>query len=326
MCNFLAGLLLKEDQPVSNFLSGIILYKNHKLIYDPFNDSHESLIAKAGLNDQTDRPNFVRLELLPKDNDICNTNLDNWFLKVDQDLRPDWFDPETAESMMKGALQKIWAEVFLIGGEYEEIKDCKIRHVKDAKIINLINSQVGEMRGSSHVGVMWGSSQVGVMRESSQVGVMWGSSQVGEMRGSSHVGVMRESSHVGVMRESSHVGVMRESSQVGEMRGSSHVGEMRGSSHVGVMRESSHVGVMWGSSQVGVMRESSQVGEMRGSSQVGEMRGSSQVGEMRGSCLIRVFSQLVKVKDMKGDSILVAYYGDNPVIIIPNPKIIIKKS
>jgi hypothetical protein len=298
MCQFFSGLFLKEGQGVSNFLSGIILYKNRKLIYDPFSDSHEDLIRKSGLNDSTDRPNFVRLELLPKNGDICNQDLDNWYLKVDQDLRPDWFDPEIAEAMMREALQKVWAEAFTIGGEYDEIKDRKIRIVKDARIINLINSQVGEM---------WGSSQVGKMRESSQVGEMWESSQVGEMW---------ESSQVGEMWGSSQVGEMRGSSQVGEMRGSSQVGKMRESSQVGEMRESSQVGEMWGSSQVGEMRESSQVGEMWESSQVGEMWESS---------LIRVFSKHTVIKNMNDSSILVGYYGDNPIIIAPNQKIKIKK-
>jgi hypothetical protein len=260
--------------------SGIVL-KNK--VFMPLDyDSHEEMLKELKLIDKDNKPEFVRVEIIPIDRDIFNHDLKNWQLKVDQDFKPEWFSEKFAEIEMKEQLKNWWSERFLINRELAEIKEGrwflkngKVDIIKGNTLIEQMweSSQVGVMRESSQVGVMressqvremWESSQVGVMRESSQVGVMWGSSQVREMWGSSQVGVMWESSQVRVMRGSSQVREMRESSQVRVMRGSSQVREMRESSQVREMRESSQVGVMWESSQVREMWESSQVKDCKG--------------------------------------------------------------
>ena len=71
MCQFFSGIITREET-----------------IWDYDDDSHEVLIKKAGLNDSSRSPNFVRVELLPKDGDIFNHDLKNWHLNIDQDFRP----------------------------------------------------------------------------------------------------------------------------------------------------------------------------------------------------------------------------------------------
>ena len=70
MCQFFSGIITRE-----------------KTVWDYENDSHEFLIKKAGLNDKTNDPNFVRVELLPIDNDVFNHNIKNWKLQIDQDYK-----------------------------------------------------------------------------------------------------------------------------------------------------------------------------------------------------------------------------------------------
>ena len=154
-----------------NFLSGIVTYKNKKVLYDLDDDSHEFLIKTHKLDDTRDVPNFVRVELIPADSNICNMDLANWNLTVDQDIIPDWFDEKAAEAAMKDALQKVWTERFIIGGEHGDIINRRIRVISGAKIKSLRNSQVGEMWENSQVGVMWENSQVGVMRKNSTIKV-----------------------------------------------------------------------------------------------------------------------------------------------------------
>jgi hypothetical protein len=298
MCNFFSAVITKDG-----------------FFYHLDMDSHEDIIEHYKLKDAhvvggvTREANLVRLELTPQDGDICNHNISNWNLRVDQDIIPDWFDKEKAEKLIKDAVQIVFKERFAIDTQIAEIKEGIWRVVKNSKIDVLKgNAVIRVMRGSSQVGVMWGSSQVGVMRGSSQVGVMRGSSQVGEMWGSSQVGVMRGSSQVGVMRGSSQVGVMWGSSQVGVMWGSSQVGEMWGSSQVGEM---------WGSSQVGVMRGSSQVGEMWGSSQVGVMWGSSQVGEMWGSSQVTTYSSKTSIKNPQDKCVVISRLNGGLRIFTP---------
>jgi len=195
-------------------------------------DSHEQMIKELKLDDTTTNPQFVRVEITPKDNDIFNHNLDNWQLKVDQDFKPDWFNEKLAEEEIKEKLSQWFQERFVINREIAEIGQGRW-YLKNGIIQKLYGTACAEhMRDSSQVGEMWESSQVGVMRDSSQVGVM---------RDSSQVGVMWDRSQVRVMWDRSQVGVMRDSSQVGEMWESSQVGVMRDSSQVGVMRDSSQV-------------------------------------------------------------------------------------
>jgi hypothetical protein len=195
MCNFMSAVLTKE-----------------KLYYHLDMDSHEDIIQHFELKD-TYSPggvvrdvNLVRLELTPKDSDICNHNLDNWQLRIDQDIRPDWLDLVKAEKLMKDAVQVFFKERFAIDCEIAEIKEGFWRAFKNAKVGTMWgSSQVGTMRESSRVGEMWGSSQVGTMWESSRVGEMWGSSQVGEMRESSQVGTMWGSSQVTIVSKEAHI-------------------------------------------------------------------------------------------------------------------------
>ena len=193
MCKFFSGIQTKNG-----------------VLFDFWEDHHESIIKAHKLDDKTRGPDFVRLELIPKA-EPWNHDPKNWELVVDQDTRPSWFNEEFARRDMWEALQKLWAEVLIQDQKLEEIKDRRIRW--------MVNSEIKQMRGTSQVGVMRGTSQVGEMWETSQVGEMWETSQVGVMRGTSKVGVMRGTSQVGVMWETSKVGVMEDLATAIDRRG-----------------------------------------------------------------------------------------------------------
>ena len=97
MCQIKSGIVLKDS------------------IFCPLDyDEHEKMIKELKLNDTTTKPNFVRVEITPKDNNIFNHNLDNWQLKIDQDLRPEWFNEKLAEEGMKKELQEWFEERFVL--------------------------------------------------------------------------------------------------------------------------------------------------------------------------------------------------------------------
>jgi hypothetical protein len=170
MCEFKSGIVLKDR------------------IYCPLNhDHHTQMLEELGIRDDSQFPNFVRVEMIPRDGDVFNHDLNNWKLNVDQDFRPDWFDADKTEKEMKVKMQEAFEKMFIIDREVEEIssgewylKNGIIRRLGGNAIINV-------MRGSSQVKEMWGRSQVKEMWESSQVKEMWGNSQVNVMRGSSQV-------------------------------------------------------------------------------------------------------------------------------------------
>ena len=145
------------------FMSGVIT--KNKTWFDLDQDSHEFLITKAGLKDKTNSPDFVRVELLPKDNNIFNHNMSNWQIKVDQDFRPDWFSEKFAEAEMKKALKVLIAERFIINSnKLEERRDQRI-FVAKSKV--KVYKCVVQARGNSSVEA-WGNSSV-VARENSSV-------------------------------------------------------------------------------------------------------------------------------------------------------------
>ena len=192
-----------------------------KILWDLDTDSHEDLIEKFKLKDTTKEPDFVRVEILPKDNNIFNHDLKNWELHKDQDLIPGWFDFKASEKEVKKVLKESFEQRFLISRSIDEIKKGRW-FLKDGK-----------------VGVLKGSSVVKNMRGSSVVQNMCGSSVVQDMRGSSVVKNMCDSSVVKNMCDSSAVQDMRGSSVVKNMRGSSVVQNMCDSSVVQDMRGSS---------------------------------------------------------------------------------------
>jgi len=156
------------------------------------------MIQELKLDDSTNQPKFVRVEITPKDNDLFNHNLDNWQMRVDQDFRPDWFDSEKTEEELKEQLKKWFEQRFII--------DDNSWQKREGQKIFLRNSSV-EAWGNSSVEA-WGNSSV-VARENSSV-VAWGNSSV-EAWGNSSVEAWGNSSVVA--RENSSV-VARENSSV----------------------------------------------------------------------------------------------------------------
>ena len=138
------------------FFSGVIT--KNKTLVDYNNDSHELLIQKAGLNDTTRNPKFVRVELLPQDGNIWNHNIKNWKLRVDQDFRPDWFEKKWAENEMQNEIKKLWEERFIIDDKsWRKLKDGRF-WVLRSKVEARENSSVVARDNSSVVA--WGNSSV----------------------------------------------------------------------------------------------------------------------------------------------------------------------
>ena len=152
MCNFFSAIITKDD-----------------IIYDPQTDAHEDLIEKAGLDDTTSKPDFVRVEMNPKDGDIFNHDMDNWKFKIDQDLLPDWWTEDfiqSAEERAKQALQDVFGKIFFINVKNAVIKNQRA-FLKNSSVEARENSSV-EARENSSVKA-WGNSSVEARGNSSVV-------------------------------------------------------------------------------------------------------------------------------------------------------------
>ena len=152
MCQFLSAIVLKDQ-----------------ILFDYWDDSHENILQKNNIKDDSINPQFVRVELLNKNNDIFDRDQENWNIKIDQDFIPDWFDKDKTQIKMRNVLKKVHVKVFLINDNIDKL-NTNIRYCKNTKInIMLGSSSVGEMWDSSSVGKMLGSSSVGKMLDSSSV-------------------------------------------------------------------------------------------------------------------------------------------------------------
>lgn len=105
MCSFKSALCLRDR------------------VFVPDYDSHEDMLKELGIKDDylNASKTFVRVELSPEDGDKSSDPM-GWKLKVDQDVRPDWFDPAVDELRIKQAIAD-WCAVHVIKDGKREVKD-----------------------------------------------------------------------------------------------------------------------------------------------------------------------------------------------------------
>ena len=100
--------------------SGLVLRDR---VYVPDHDSHDLMLKELGIEDDYlgASEKFVRFELSPKDGNLLD-DVENWVLKIDQDIVPDWFDVEEKRIVIVNAV-RVWAEVHIITSGEHGIED-----------------------------------------------------------------------------------------------------------------------------------------------------------------------------------------------------------
>ena len=83
-----------------------------KVLFSELTDRHEDIIKEFGLDDSTESPDFVRVEIVPED-DNYKLPLSKWVYRVDQDFLPEWYSPEEAELAARATL-KVWDKHHII--------------------------------------------------------------------------------------------------------------------------------------------------------------------------------------------------------------------
>lgn len=109
MCQFKSALILKDR------------------VFVPDYDSHEDMIRELNLLDDTNTPNFVRVELSPvsfSHKDILA--LSEWEYIVDQDYLPDWYVPSYDEQRARAAISE-WFDAHCWKADQEDFPDIDMQ-------------------------------------------------------------------------------------------------------------------------------------------------------------------------------------------------------
>lgn len=140
-------------------------------IFMPDYDSYNRMLEELGIEDNyiNASKTFVRVELSPEDRDPF-TNIDEWKLNIDQDIKPDWFNADETKEKMKKQVKE-WAKTHLFynidgldvcSGENIYIKDCK-----NVSIYG--NAKVDAIYGNSQVNYISGNAIIGCIRDNAKV-------------------------------------------------------------------------------------------------------------------------------------------------------------
>lgn len=272
------------------FHSGIVTYKNRKVVTDLDEDSHEFLLEKANLADTTKHPKFVRVELLPKDEDIWNHDLSNWWLKIDQDIIPDWFDVDVAEEKMKESLLSVFEERFyrLKGGKV--INNQRV-FLKDSYEFDITKESTAYLYGSSGVNINILDRSIVILEDKSKA-ILWGQSQ-GEFFSQS-TGIAHDSSHV-VLRDISEAILWDRSKAY-----------LEDNSKAGFHDDSFCVATGYSTA---TLHDNSRV----------EIHGNSRA-ELYGRSIAKKYSKDSEIINMHGNSMVIDCSQKKPIIVYANPE------
>ncbi|MBQ7347771.1 MAG: hypothetical protein IJW55_07425 [Clostridia bacterium] len=203
-------------------------------IFMPDYDSHSDMLKELGIEDDFigASKKFVRVELSPADGDPFS-DIDTWALKVDQDIRPDWFSEEEYKPKIVEAV-KAWAKNHIfVGIDGLKLNTGTNYYIKDCKNVEIGGSaQVENIGGSAQVENICGSAQVENIGGSAQVKYIGGSAQVENIGGSAQVEYICGSAQVKYICGSAQVENIGGSAQVKYIGGSAQVEYICGSAQV----------------------------------------------------------------------------------------------
>ena len=138
-----------------------IVTKSGDILYKYSSDSHEDIIKKYNLIDNTNDPDkmlLARVEITPPDGNVFENDLSKWNFKIDQSIIPSWWSKKLEKKCFL-VLEHYLSDV-IITGEHEHIEDKHGLYIRDAKIKTIKNSRVNEMLENSQVNEMLENSQV----------------------------------------------------------------------------------------------------------------------------------------------------------------------
>ena len=171
MCQFKSGIILKDR------------------VFVPDYDSHTDMLTELGIKDDYigASKKFVRAELIPQNGDVF-TDIETWRFKVDQDITPDWFNPEEYRPRMIEAVKE-WAKDHIhIGVDGLKISSGTDHYIKDCKDVEICGSaSIKYVCGSASIENVCGSASIENVCGSASIKYVCGSASIKYVRGSASI-------------------------------------------------------------------------------------------------------------------------------------------
>ena len=131
-------------------------------IFMPDYDSHSRMLEELKITDDYlgASKKFVRVELSPANGDVFS-NVDEWELNVDQDIKPEWFSEDEYKPKIVEAVKE-WAKTHIhLGVDRLRIDAGTNHYIKNCKDVEIYGSAtVKNICGSATVKNIYGSATV----------------------------------------------------------------------------------------------------------------------------------------------------------------------
>jgi hypothetical protein len=127
------------------FISGLIHRNGDICCLPEYTDSHEDLIARAGLVDNSAQL-FARFEFTPPKNQGEIADTAKWILRIDEHPAPDWLYIPVLETRMRDRVSNMLIDKdqkILMGGCWIII-NCRVDMIRSCRVYSIL--------GSAHVG------------------------------------------------------------------------------------------------------------------------------------------------------------------------------
>ena len=221
-------------------------------IFMPDYDSHSDMLNELGIEDNYlgASKKFVRVELSPVDGDVFS-NIDEWKLTIDQDIRPNWFTEEEYRPKIVEAVKE-WAKTHIhIGidgliistGQNHYIKDCKDVEVYGNATVDKVceNATVDKVYGNATVNEVCENATVKWVYGNATVKWVYGNATVDEVYGNATVNKVCENATVDEVYENATVKWVCENATVDKVYGNATVDEVYGNATVNKVCENATV-------------------------------------------------------------------------------------
>ena len=142
----------------------------YQVFWSKLNESHESIIEENKLDDTKKQPDFIRVEIIPKNQNHL-LPLSQWQYRLDQDIAPAWYAAKEVEKRARAELPAWFTFHVKTSGHHVITKGWVFLH--DSSSAELCGSSSAKLYGSSSAKLH--SSSSAKLHDSSSA-VLYGSS------------------------------------------------------------------------------------------------------------------------------------------------------